>query len=68
MDMNKLTRNPVKVGKYLTWHQFTYDGILSQEEAGEMQTKAGYNPCGYGFYSFGVKDGKTLWQCSNSCD
>ena len=68
MDITKLTRKNIKMGKYTTWNHFTYDGVLTLEEASEMQKDAGYHPAGYGFYSFGVIDGKTTWQCSNSCD
>jgi len=65
---NKLTRTFIRKGKYLTWNQFVYDGILTEEEAGQKQTDAGYDPRGYGFYSYKVVDGKTYFECSNSCD
>lgn len=64
----KLSRTSIRKGTYLTWYKWTYDGILSSEEAAQKQLEAGYHPSGYGFYSFKVKDGKTNWECSNSCD
>ena len=67
MDMNKLTRKFIKTGR-VGWNHFTYDGVLTLEEAAEVQKNANYHPAGYGFYSYGVKDGKTTWQCSTSCD
>jgi hypothetical protein len=65
---DKLSRTTIRKGKYLTWYQWTYQGVLTEDEAGIMQMDNGYNPCGYGFYSFNVKDGVTTWLCSNSCD
>lgn len=66
-DMNKLTRKVIKTGK-VSWNHFTYDGILSEDEAAKVQMDIDYHPAGYGFYSYAVKDGKTTWQCSTSCD
>jgi hypothetical protein len=64
----KLTRNLVRKGKYTTWYAFTYDGVLTSEEAAQKQRDNGYDPTGYGFYSFKVKKSKTMWECSSSCD
>lgn len=68
MSDPKLSKTPIKKGKYTTWHQWTYDGVLTEAEAAQKQQDAGYHPCGYGFYSFRVNDGKTTWECSQSCD
>jgi hypothetical protein len=64
----KLSRKLVRSGTYTVWNSFTYDGVLTEEEAAQKQRESGYDPCGYGFYSFKVKNGKTLWECSNNCD
>lgn len=61
----KLTRSRILNSSYVLW---TYKGILTQEEASEVQNKAGFHVCGYGFYSYNVKDGVTTWESSSSCD
>jgi len=63
--MNKLTRTRVPNSSYVLW---TYQGILTQDEASEVQNKAGFHVSGYGFYSYKVKDGITTWESSTSCD
>jgi hypothetical protein len=63
-----LTKTSYKEGKYVTWIRWDYKGVLTAQEAAQKQTDAGYNPMGYGFYRFVVKDGTTSWSCSNSCD
>ena len=47
---------------------FTYEGILTKEEAAEMQRERGYHPAGYGFYAHQHRDEKTSWCCSASCE
>lgn len=61
-------RTSIRKGTSLTWYKWTYQGILTAEEAAEAQKDAGYHPAGYGFYSHNVKDGITTWECSNSCE
>jgi len=64
----KLSRKPIRKGIYTVWNSFTYEGVLTEDEAARKQLEDGYHPCGYGFYAFKVKDGKTTWECSNTCD
>jgi hypothetical protein len=68
MTDTKLTNKPIYKTKCVIWRNWTYDGILTEAEAAQKQLEAGYHPAGYGFYAFNVKDGKTTWQCSMSCD
>lgn len=48
--------------------QFEVNKELTKEEAMDYQESEGYQVAGYGFYSYQVKDGKTTWLCSSSCD
>ena len=50
--------------KNILW---TYDGILTENEAYDMQSNAGYAPQGYGFYRYNVSNGHTTWLSSNKC-
>lgn len=52
---------------------FSFEGIVSEANALEIQRQAGYEPNGYGFYSYTAKthkDGttRTTWNCGRSCD
>ena len=54
---------------------FSYDGVLTESEAMELQVEYGYHPQGYGFYGFRVVtlapneiEGVTSWECQRSCD
>ena len=54
---------------------FTFNGVLTEGEAMNLQEEAGYHPAGYGFYNFRVVtldpneiDGVTSWECQRSCD
>ena len=54
---------------------FSYDGVLTENEAMELQVEYGYHFMGYGFYNFRVVtldpneiEGVTSWECSRSCD
>jgi len=47
---------------------FTFDGILTENEAMELQVEYGYHFMGYGFYGYTVEDGVTTWHCQRSCD
>ena len=47
---------------------FTFNGILTEDEAMELQEEYGYHPSGYGFYGYGVEDDVTTWHCQRSCD
>lgn len=59
----KMTR---KAGKHsFIW---TYDGILTEDQAREAQSSAGYHPSGYGFYDHRTDGNRTTWECSNTCD
>ena len=55
--------------------EFSFDGILTEDEAMNLQEEAGYHPAGYGFYNFRVVtldpneiEGVTSWECQRSCD
>ena len=63
-----LSCTSIRKGQYLTWYRWTYNGILSSSEAAQKQLQAGYPPSGYGFHAFKVENGKTVWECSNTCD
>ena len=47
---------------------FSYVGEITEGEAMEFQQRSGFHPHGYGFYGYNYKNGKTYWNCSNSCD
>ena len=47
---------------------FTFDGVLTEDEAFELQKEYGKHPHGYGFYGFKVDGGVSIWNCSRSCD
>jgi hypothetical protein len=67
-DKLKITRESKKHGRIY----FTYNGLISQGMALEIQEKRGYHPHGYGFYSYkqeGIfEKARTSWWCSNCCD
>ena len=48
--------------------QFKYVGNITEDGAMMLQEKAGYHPCGYGFYGFVRINNIARWNCSNSCD
>ena len=54
---------------------FTFNGVLTEGEAMNLQEEYGYHPAGYGFYGFRVVtldpneiEGVTSWECQRSCD
>ena len=47
---------------------FSYVGEITEGEAMEFQQRSGFHPHGYGFYSYNCENGKTYWNCSNSCN
>ena len=47
---------------------YTYDGVLTEGEAMNLQDDYGYHPAGYGFYGYTIEDGVTTWECQRSCD
>ena len=54
---------------------FSYDGVLTENEAMELQVEYGYHFMGYGFYGYEVVpistlpgDSITTWNCQRSCD
>ena len=47
---------------------FTFNGVLTEDEAMELQEEYGYHPSGYGFYSYTVENDVTTWNCQRSCD
>ena len=47
---------------------FEFNGVLTEDEAAELQMEYGKHPAGYGFYGFKVEDGISTWHCSRSCD
>ena len=54
---------------------FSYDGVITEGEAMNLQEDYGYHPAGYGFYGFEVTQISTLegdvvttWNCQRSCD
>ena len=59
--------NIKKSKRYGSIH-FTYNGILTKEQAFKVQQDYGRHPHGYGFYSHKVENGVTTWNCQNSCD
>ena len=55
--------------------EFSFDGILTEDEAMNLQEEYGYHPAGYGFSNFNVTQISTLegdvvttWECQRSCD
>ncbi len=47
---------------------FSVPREVSEEEAIELQIKAGYHPAGYSFNSFSVLNGTSTWKCWDCCD
>jgi len=52
---------------------FSFEGIVSEQDARAIQAQAGYDSAGYGFYGFMARtfeDGtsRTQWTCGGSCD
>ena len=47
---------------------YTYDGVLTEDQALEMQEESEYHPHGYGFFGYKVEDNKTTWSSFNCCD
>ena len=47
---------------------FSYDGVLTENEAMELQVEYGYHFMGYGFYGYKVENNITTWNCQRSCD
>tara|TARA_Y100000296_G_C4939672_1_gene140808 strand:- start:113 stop:307 length:195 start_codon:yes stop_codon:yes gene_type:complete len=47
---------------------YTYDGVLTKDQAFEMQTEFGYHPHGYGFFGYKVEGGVTTWNSFKCCD
>ena len=54
---------------------FSYDGVLTEGEAMNLQEDYGYHPAGYGFSNFNVTQISTLegdvvttWDSQRSCD
>ena len=48
--------------------EFSFDGILTEDEAMDLQEEYGYHPAGYGFCGHKVENDETTWSCSRSCD
>jgi hypothetical protein len=65
LGIPNLTRMGTNKSDYL----WVYDGILTSEEAADLQRLAGFDRAGYGFFNFVVKnDNKSYWKCAKSCD
>ena len=47
---------------------YTYDGVLTKDQAFEMQEESGYHPHGYGFFDYKVENGITTWNSFKCCD
>lgn len=47
---------------------FEVDGVIDLLQACKFQSECGYPHYGYGIYEFRVREGKTFWECSTSCD
>ena len=47
---------------------YTYEGVLTEEQALEIQEEHGKHPHGYGFFNHKVKNGITTWDSFNCCD
>ena len=47
---------------------FSYDGVITEGEAMNLQEDYGYHPAGYGFYGYKVENNVTTWECQRSCD
>jgi hypothetical protein len=58
-----VTKKPT--GSTITW---TVDEKITEDQASDIQTQKGYNPAGYGFYSFKTTQTTSTWECSSSCD
>ena len=60
--------NDLKIELSVSNMYYTYDGVLTKDQAFEMQTEFGYHPHGYGFFSYKVEDSKTTWNSFKCCD
>ena len=59
--------NDLKIELSVSNMYYTYDGSLTKEQASEMQEESGYDPEGYGFFSYKVEDGETTWSSFTCC-
>lgn len=48
--------------------EFCANGVISPIYARNLQCYLGYDPAGYGFDGFVIRNGKTYWFCRRSCD
>lgn len=48
--------------------EFCANGVISPIYARNLQIYLGYDPAGYGFDNFVIRNGKTYWFCRRSCD
>ena len=48
--------------------EFCANGVISPTYACNLQRCLGYDPAGYGFDDFVIRNGKTYWFCRRSCD
>ena len=48
--------------------EFCANGVISPIYARNLQRYSGYDPAGYGFDDFVIRNSKTYWFCRRSCD
>lgn len=68
----QVDRRGMGIGGRIHWESTVSTTEITSAQAEDAQTRAGYSPFGYGFFSFTCKkvDGgyQATWTCSTSCD
>lgn len=59
----KLTRTQVKCN-----YAWSFDEVMTEKQASDLQCLAGFHVNGYGFYRYRVIGSVTHWESLNNCD
>ena len=68
LSCDNVTINDVTTSSNGNQIEFCANGVISPIYARNLQIDLGYDPAGYGFDGFVIRNGKTYWFCRRSCD
>ena len=68
LSNNHMTIGDVTASSKGNQIEFCANGVISPTYACNLQRYLGYDPAGYGFDGFVIRNGKTYWFCRRSCD
>ena len=68
LSNNHITIGDVTASSKGNQIEFCANGVISPTYACKLQRYLGYDPAGYGFDDFVIRNGKTYWFCRRSCD